>query len=110
MEQQRDPLSHVDPASAALLSPENARRYCAVPVSQKNGTLTVVVTDPADLNVTDSIKFVIPSIKDFRFVKADRPSILLKISEVYASGAPQMAGPALPELVAPSIDFRAEKY
>lgn len=48
----------IDPAAAKLLPGQLARRYRAIPIGERNGTLLVAMSDPANLYALDDIRAV----------------------------------------------------
>jgi CBS domain-containing protein len=51
-------VHHIDPAAAALLPDQLARRYRALPIGERDGKLLVAMSDPANLYALDDIRAV----------------------------------------------------
>jgi len=79
-------LSHVTPSHdlVALLSPENARRYKTVPVSEHDGSIVMAVADPMDFEAFDSIGFLLK--RPVEFVCAIPGQIAEKLETLYPVG------------------------
>jgi type II secretory ATPase GspE/PulE/Tfp pilus assembly ATPase PilB-like protein len=79
-------LSHVTPSQdlVALLSPENARRYKTVPVSEHDGSVVMAVADPMDFEAFDSIGFLLK--RPVEFVCAIPAQIAEKLETLYPVG------------------------
>lgn len=79
-------LSHVTPSQdlVALLSPENARRYKTVPVSEHDGSVLMAVADPMDFEAFDSIGFLLK--RPVEFVCAIPAQIAEKLETLYPVG------------------------
>src|SRR5205085_8116797 len=48
----------VDPSSAALIPETVARRYRALPIAERDGTLLVAMSDPANVYALDDIRTI----------------------------------------------------
>ncbi len=68
-----------------MMPGEIARRYTVVPVSEKEGTLTVAIADPLDMETLDSLRYVLKANVDA--VIAPRKDIKNAIDQHYASGS-----------------------
>ena len=79
-------LSHVTPSHdlVALLSPENARRYKTVPVSEHDGSIVMAVADPMDFEAFDSIGFLLK--RPVEFVCAIPGQIAEQLETLYPVG------------------------
>jgi type IV pilus assembly protein PilB len=63
---------------------EQARRYRAVPIQIRDGTLVVAISDPMDMEAADSLSFILN--RDTEFVCATPDSISKAIAEFYGTG------------------------
>jgi type II secretory ATPase GspE/PulE/Tfp pilus assembly ATPase PilB-like protein len=79
-------LAHVTPAIelVSLLSPENARRYKAIPVTEHEGSLVIAIADPMDFEAFDSLGFLLK--RPVEFVCAVPHLIDEKLQILYPSG------------------------
>lgn len=86
-------LSHVTPSHelADLLSPETARRYKAIPISENDGSLVLAIADPMDFEAFDSLGFLLK--RPVEFVCAVPEQIMEKLEMLYPAG---MDGSLLP--------------
>ncbi|HEY5743890.1 MAG TPA: ATPase, T2SS/T4P/T4SS family [Terrimicrobiaceae bacterium] len=78
-------LSTVAPPPDVLqaLDAEIARRYRAVPVALRDGTLVVAIGDPMDMETADALSFVLN--RDIEYVCATPDSIKKSIADFYGS-------------------------
>ena len=76
-------LAHVTPSPdlVGLLSPENARRYKAIPVTERDGSLVLAISDPLDFEAFDSLGFVLN--RPVEFVCAVPSQITEKLERLY---------------------------
>jgi type II secretory ATPase GspE/PulE/Tfp pilus assembly ATPase PilB-like protein len=79
-------LSHAtpNPDLVGLLTPETARRYKAVPVSEHDGSVVVAIADPMDFEAFDSIGFLLK--RPVEFVCAVPAQIDEKLNMLYPMG------------------------
>ena len=79
-------LSRVTPSQdlVALLSPENARRYKTIPISEHDGSIVLAVADPMDFEAFDSIGFLLK--RPVEFVCATPAQIAAKLETLYPAG------------------------
>lgn len=79
-------LAHVTPSPdlIALLTPETARRYKTVPVSEHDGSVVMAVADPMDFEAFDSIGFLLK--RPVEFVCAVPAQITEKLESLYPLG------------------------
>ena len=79
-------LSQVTPSPelVGLLTPEIARRYKTVPVSEHDGSLVMAVADPMDFEAFDSIGFLLK--RPVEFVCAVPSQITEKLERLYPLG------------------------
>jgi type II secretion system protein E len=83
-------LSQVTPSPelVSLLSPENARRYKTVPVSEHDGSLVLAIADPMDFEAFDSIGFLLK--RPVEFVCAVPAQINDKLDRLYPQGLEEL--------------------
>ena len=79
-------LAHVTPSPdlVGLLSPENARRYKAIPVTERDGSLVLAIADPMDFETFDSLGFLLK--RPVEFVCAVPHLIDEKLEMLYPAG------------------------
>ena len=79
-------LSHVNPSPqlVALLTPETARRYRTVPVSEHDGSVVMAIADPMDFEAIDSIGFLVK--RPVEFLCAVPSQITEKLEHLYPLG------------------------
>ncbi len=63
---------------------DNARRYRAVPIHLRDGTLVVAISDPMDIDAIDNLSFVLN--RDTEFVCATPAAIEKAIADFYGTG------------------------
>lgn len=82
-------LAHVTPSPdlVGLLSPENARRYKAIPVMERDGSLVLAIADPMDFETFDSLGFLLK--RPVEFVCAVPHLIDEKLEFLYPAGMDQ---------------------
>ena len=71
-----------------LLSPETARRYKTVPVSEHDGSLVLAIADPMDFEAFDSIGFLLK--RPVEFVCAVPTQIQDKLDRLYPQGLEEL--------------------
>ncbi len=79
-------LAHItpNPELINLLSPEIARRYKTIPVSEHDGVLVLAIADPMDFEAFDSIGFLLK--RPVEFVCAVPAQITDKLERLYPIG------------------------
>jgi type IV pilus assembly protein PilB len=79
-------LSQVTPSPEliSLLTPETARRYKTVPVSEHDGSIVMAISDPMDFDAFDSIGFLLK--RPVEFVCAIPAQIEEKLDRLYPLG------------------------
>ena len=84
-------LAHVTPSPEliGLLTPEIARRYKTVPVSEHDGSLVMAVADPMDFEAFDSIGFLLK--RPVEFICAVPSQITEKLERLYPLGFEELA-------------------
>lgn len=87
-------LAQVTPSPdlIALLTPETARRYKTVPVSEHDGSVVLAVADPMDFEAFDSIGFILK--RPVEFVCAVPAQIHEKLERLYPLGFEELGQPA----------------
>ncbi len=78
-----------------LLSPETARRYKTVPVSEHDGSLVLAIADPMDFEAFDSIGFLLK--RPVEFVCAVPTQIQDKLDRLYPQGLEELGKAAITE-------------
>lgn len=83
-------LSQVTPSPelVSLLTPETARRYKTVPVSEHDGSLVLAIADPMDFEAFDSIGFLLK--RPVEFVCAVPAQINDKLDRLYPQGLEEL--------------------
>ncbi|MEN6558083.1 MAG: ATPase, T2SS/T4P/T4SS family [Thermoguttaceae bacterium] len=94
----------VIPPSVVELVPESvARENCAIPLSQHDGTLTVVVSDPTDYETFDKLRFILN--RQIEIALAPRDAINEAINRHYGQTVGESADSMLQEFTDTAIDF-----
>jgi len=83
------------PELVNLLSPETARRYKTVPVSEHDGSLVLAIADPMDFEAFDSIGFLLE--RPVEFVCAVPSQIKDKLDRLYPQGLEELGNVAITE-------------
>jgi len=83
------------PELVGLLSPETARRYKTVPVSEHDGSLVLAIADPMDFEAFDSIGFLLK--RPVEFVCAVPSQIKDKLDRLYPQGLEELGNAAIAE-------------
>lgn len=78
------------PELIALLTPETARRYKTVPVSEHDGSLVLAIADPMDFEAFDGLGFLLK--RPVEFVCAIPAQITEKIERLYPAGLEDLPG------------------
>ena len=83
-------LTHVtpNPELVALLTPETARRYKTVPISEHDGSLVLAIADPMDFEAFDSLGFLLK--RSVEFVCAVPELIAEKLDRLYPLGLEEL--------------------
>ena len=79
------------PELVGLLTPEIARRYKTVPVSEHDGSVVLAVEDPMDFEAFDSIGFLLK--RPVEFVCAVPSQITEKLERLYPLGFEELGQP-----------------
>lgn len=72
------------PELVSLLTPDTARRYKTVPVSEHDGSLVLAIADPMDFEAFDSLGFILK--RPVEFVCAVPAQITEKLDRLYPLG------------------------
>ncbi len=78
------------PELVAQLTPETARRYKTVPVSEHDGSLVLAIADPMDFEAFDGLGFLLK--RPVEFVCAIPAQITEKIERLYPAGLEDLPG------------------
>jgi type II secretion system protein E len=78
------------PELIVLLTPETARRYKTVPVSEHDGSLVLAIADPMDFEAFDGLGFLLK--RPVEFVCAIPAQITEKIERLYPAGLEDLPG------------------
>ncbi|MGA2616703.1 MAG: ATPase, T2SS/T4P/T4SS family [Thermoguttaceae bacterium] len=94
----------VIPTSVVELVPESvARENAVLPLSEGDGRLTVIVSDPMEIDTLDKLRFILN--RQIDIVLAPRESILEAINRYYGQTVGESADSMLQEFTDTAIDF-----
>ncbi|HLA83338.1 MAG TPA: ATPase, T2SS/T4P/T4SS family [Thermoguttaceae bacterium] len=92
------------PPSVVELVPESvARENAILPLSEQDGELTVIVSDPQDFEVIEKLRFILN--KQIEIALAPRDSILEAVNRYYGQTVGESADSMLQEFTDTAIDF-----
>jgi len=92
------------PASVVELVPESvARENVVLPMSQDNGTLRIIMSDPSDFDTVQKLQFILN--KDIQPVLAPREQIVEAINRHYGQTETESVDSMLAEFTDTAIDF-----
>jgi type IV pilus assembly protein PilB len=92
------------PPSVVELVPESvARENIVLPLSQENGTLKIIVSDPSDFDTMQKLQFILN--KDIQPVLAAREQIIEAINRNYGQTETESVDSMLQEFTDTQIDF-----
>ncbi len=92
------------PPSVVELVPESvARENVAIPLSESDGKLTVIVSDPMDYDTFDKLRFILN--RQIEIALAPREAILEAINRHYGQTVGESADSMLQEFTDTAIDF-----
>src|SRR6516225_8726916 len=92
------------PASVVELVPESvARENIVLPMSQENGTLKIIMSDPTDFDTMQKLQFILN--KDITPVLAPREQIVEAINRHYGQTETESVDSMLQEFTDTAIDF-----
>ncbi len=94
----------VIPPSVVELVPESvARENAVLPLSEGDGRLTVIVSDPMEIDTLDKLRFILN--RQIDIALAPRESILEAINRYYGQTVGESADSMLQEFTDTAIDF-----
>src|SRR5207237_10149100 len=92
------------PPSVIELVPESvARENVVLPMSQDNGSLKIIMTDPSDFDTMQKLQFILN--KDIQPVLAPREQIIEAINRHYGQTETESVDSMLQEFTDTAIDF-----
>src|SRR5437016_2637862 len=92
------------PASVIELVPESvARENVVLPMSQDNGALKIIMSDPTDFDTVQKLQFILN--KDIQPVLAPREQIIEAINRHYGQSETESVDSMLAEFTDTAIDF-----
>src|SRR6266568_1224159 len=92
------------PSSVVELVPESvARENVVLPMSQDNGTLRIIMSDPTDFDTVQKLQFILN--KDIQPVLAPREQIVEAINRHYGQSETESVDSMLAEFTDTAIDF-----
>ncbi len=92
------------PSSVVELVPESvARENVVLPMSQDNGTLRIIMSDPTDFDTVQKLQFILN--KDIQPVLAPREQIVEAINRHYGQTETESVDSMLAEFTDTAIDF-----
>ena len=92
------------PAAVVELVPESvARENVVLPLSQENGALKIIMSDPSDFDTVQKLQFILN--KDIQPVLAPREQIIEAINRHYGQSETESVDSMLAEFTDTAIDF-----
>ncbi len=92
------------PAAVVELVPESvARENVVLPMSQENGALKIIMSDPSDFDTVQKLQFILN--KDIQPVLAPREQIIEAINRHYGQSETESVDSMLAEFTDTAIDF-----
>src|ERR1700732_4885078 len=92
------------PSSVVELVPESvARENVVLPMSQDNGTLKIIMSDPSDFDTIQKLQFILN--KDIQLVLAPREQIVEAINRQHGQSETESVDSMLQEFTDTAIDF-----
>jgi type II secretory ATPase GspE/PulE/Tfp pilus assembly ATPase PilB-like protein len=91
-----------NPDLTDLITTETARRYKTIPISERDGTLVLAISDPMDFEAVDGIGFLLK--RPVEFVCATPAQILEKLDRLYPLELEGMSGEATEEDAESGVD------
>ena len=92
------------PAAVVELVPESvARENVVLPLSQENGALKIIMSDPSDFDTVQKLQFILN--KDIQPVLASREQIVEAINRHYGQSETESVDSMLAEFTDTAIDF-----
>jgi type IV pilus assembly protein PilB len=97
------------PSSVVELVPESvARENVVLPMSQDNGTLRIIMSDPTDFDTVQKLQFILN--KDIQPVLAPREQIVEAINRHYGQTETESVDSMLAEFTDTAIDFTETEH
>ncbi len=93
----------IPPAIVELVPESVARENCILPLAEDDGTLTVIVSDPLDLDTFEKLRFILN--KKVEIALSPKESILEAINRHYGQVDGESADSMLQEFTDTAIDF-----
>src|SRR5207248_10092983 len=92
------------PAAVVELVPESvARENVVMPMSQENGSLKIIMSDPSDFDTLQKLQFILN--KDIQPVLASREQIIEAINRHYGQSETESVDSMMQEFTDTQIDF-----
>src|SRR5271163_2763721 len=92
------------PAAVVEMVPESvSRENVVLPLSQENGVLRIVMSDPSDFQTVEKLQFILN--KDIQPVLAPREQIIEAINRHYGQSETESVDSMLAEFTDTAIDF-----
>src|SRR5206468_7058379 len=91
------------PAVIELVPESVARENVVLPMSQDNGALKIIMSDPSDFDTVQKLQFILN--KDIQPVLASREQIVEAINRHYGQGETESVDSMLSEFTDTAIDF-----
>src|SRR3984893_14823877 len=97
------------PSSVVELVPESvARENIVLPMSQDNGALKIIMSDPGDFDTVQKLQFILN--KDIQPVLAPREQIVEAINRHYGQAETESVGAVLAQFTDTAIDFTETEH
>ena len=93
----------IPPAVIELVPESVARENVVLPLSQENGTLKIIMSDPTDFDTVQKLQFILN--KDIQPVLAAREQIIEAINRHYGQTETESVDSMLAEFTDTAIDF-----
>jgi len=93
----------IPPAVIELVSESVARENAVLPLSEGDGHLTIIISDPWDIDTVDKLRFILN--KQIDLALAPREAILEAINHYYGQTIAESADSMLQEFTDTAIDF-----
>ncbi len=94
---------HIPPSIIEMVPESVARENVIIPLSQENGVLKIVVSDPSDFETISKLQFILN--KDIQPVLAAKEQIVEAINRHYGQTETESVDSMLPEFTDTQIDF-----
>ena len=93
----------IPPAVIELVPESVARENAVLPLSESDGHLTIIISDPWDIDTIDKLRFILN--KQIDLALAPREAILEAINQYYGQTIAESADTMLTEFTDTAIDF-----